>query len=70
MNAVATLNFIDFYSKDEAFIFIRATTNLIAVGFSLKEDGDMELVLRREEWEQVLVHLQRAIEMAKSPDTQ
>ena len=45
MKEVVTLNFIDHDSNDEACIIIRAERDLIAVGFSLKEDGDMELVL-------------------------
>lgn len=69
MKEVATLNFIDQDSNDEAYIFIRAERDLIAVGFSLQQDGDMELVLRSDEWRQVLVHLQRAIEIAEAPDS-
>lgn len=69
MKEVVTLNFIDHDSNDEAYVFIRAERDLIAVGFSLKEDGDMELVLSSEEWQQVLVHLQRAIEIAQAPDS-
>ena len=69
MKEVATLNFIDHDSNDEAYVFIRAERDLIAVGFSLMEDGDMELVLRSKEWQQVLVHLQRAIEIAEAPDS-
>lgn len=67
MKEVITLNFIDYDSNDEASIIIRATRDLIAVAFSLKEDGDTELMLRTEEWKQFLVHLQRALEMAESP---
>ena len=69
MKEVVTLNFIDHDSNDEACIIIRAERDLIAVGFSLKEDGDMELVLSSKEWQQVLVHLQRAIEIAQAPDS-
>jgi hypothetical protein len=67
---VATLNFIDHAANDEALVIIRAERDVIAVGFSLLEDGDMELVLRSEEWRQVLVHLQRALEIAESPGSE
>jgi len=68
MKDVATLNFIDFDSKDEALIIIRATRDLIAVAFSLKEDGDIELVLSSEEWRTFLVQFQRALAIAEATD--
>lgn len=68
MHELVTLKFIDHDSSDEALIIIRAKQDLIAVCFSLKTDGDMELVLRREEWQQFLVHLQRALVIAQGTD--
>ena len=68
---VVALQFIDYYANDEASILIRMKRGLIEVGFSLKDDDrDVQLVLRREEWEQFLVQLQRAIEIAKAPEAQ
>ena len=70
MQDVVTLNFVDYDSNDEATIIVRAERDLIAVCFSLKEDGDVELVLRTQEWHQFLVHLQRAFAMAQASDAQ
>ena len=69
MREVVTLKFFDYDSNDEAYIIIRAEKALVAVAFSLKEDGDMELVLHNEAWRQVLIHLQRALEIAEAPDS-
>jgi hypothetical protein len=68
MEDVATLNFIDFDSKDEAVIIIRATRDLIAICFSLKEDGDAELILSSEEWRTFLVQFERALAIAEATD--
>ena len=68
MKDVATLNFIEFDSKDEALIIIRATRDLIAITFSLKENGDVQLVLRSEEWQTFLVQFQRALAIAEERD--
>ena len=68
MKEVATLNFIDFDSKDEAWIIIRATRDLIGIAFSLKEDGDVELMLSSEEWQTFLLHFQRALAIAEATD--
>jgi hypothetical protein len=68
---VVTLQFIDYNDNDEASIFIRVKRGLIEVGFSLKDDDrEVQLMLRSEEWEQFLVQLQRAIEIAKAPEVQ
>jgi hypothetical protein len=48
-------------------LFVR---DLIAVAFSLKQDGDVELVFRSQEWRAFLVHLQRALALAEAPDAQ
>ncbi len=63
MQEVKTLSFTDSGLNDECVIIIRAKTDVIAVCFSLKENGDVELVLRSDDWEKFLVHLQRAIEI-------
>jgi len=68
MKEVATLNFIDVGSQDEALIIIRATRDLIGVAFSLKEDGDVELMLSSEEWRTFLVQFQRALAIAEATD--
>ena len=68
MKDVATLNFIDVGSQDEALIIIRATRDLIGVAFSLKEDGDVELMLSSEEWRTFLVQFQRALAIAEATD--
>jgi|ERR1041385_7288356 hypothetical protein len=66
---VVNLQFIDYYSNDEASIFIRVKRDLIEVGFSLKgDDRDVQLVLRSEEWEQFLAHLQRAFAIVEGRD--
>lgn len=65
MKDVATLNFIEFDSKDEALIIIRER-DLIDVTFSLKENGDVQLVLRSEEWQTFLVQFQRALAIAEA----
>lgn len=68
MKEVATLNFIDSDSRDEALIIIRATRDLIAICFSLKEDGDAELILSSEEWRTFLVQFERALAIAEATD--
>ena len=68
MKEVATLNFIDVGSQDEALIIIRATRDLVGVAFSLKEDGDVELMLSSEEWQTFLVQFQRALAIAEARD--
>jgi len=66
MKEVATLNFVDFDSKDEALIIIRAEKDLIAITFSLKKNGDIQLVLSSEEWQTFLVQFQRALAIAEA----
>jgi hypothetical protein len=68
MQEVATLNFRDFGFNDEAWMGIRADRDLIAVWFSLRRHGDIELALRSEEWQQFLLPLQRAIAIAKAAE--
>ena len=70
MKEVATLNFIDYGSNDQATIIIRAAPDLVAVAFTLEENGDIELMLRCDDWKTFLVHCQRALAMAKAPDAQ
>lgn len=62
---IATLNFTDLDSQDEATIIIRAEQDLVAIAFSLKQDGDMELVLHPKEWRTVLAHFERALALAE-----
>jgi hypothetical protein len=68
MQEVATLNFLDFGFNDEAWIGIRVERDLIAIYFSLRRNGDIELVLRNEEWQQFLIPLERAIAIAKEAE--
>ena len=70
MKEVATLNFIDSDSNDEALIIIRVEKDLVAIAFSLKKDGDVELVFRSGEWQTFLVYLQRALAIAERNNTE
>ena len=70
MKEVATLNFIDSDSNDEALIIIRAEKDLVAIAFSLKKDGDVVLVLSSGEWQTFLVYLQRALAIAERNNTE
>jgi hypothetical protein len=67
---LVTLQFIDNDSNNEASLFIRVKRDLIEVGFSLKDDRDIQLVLRSEDWAQFLEHLRRGIEIAKVREAQ
>jgi hypothetical protein len=68
MQEVASLNLLDLGFNDEAWVGIRAERDLIAVCFSLRHHGDIELALRREEWQQLLAPLQQAIAIAKTAE--
>ena len=45
MQEVASLNFLDFGFNEEAYIDISVDRDLIAVFFSLRRHGDIELML-------------------------
>jgi hypothetical protein len=63
---VATLSFVDLDSNDEASVIIGATRDRIAVTFSLKKNGDVQLLLSSEDWKTFLVQFQRALAIAEA----
>lgn len=67
MQDVASFQFVDIDSEDEAWIFIRAESGRVALGVSLKDDGDYTLAFGENECELLIEALQRAALIVKTP---
>ena len=61
MKDIATIQFSDIDSGDEAIVIVRATVGSVALCISKKHDGDVEVVFRSEECEKLLKALQQAM---------
>ena len=61
MMEAASIRFIDHDTSDEAYVFIRYNESHVALGLSLMSDGDMEVVLNKEDARRVLEALRLAV---------
>lgn len=61
MEEVATVRFLDAESRDEAWVIVRASDNLVGIAFSLKSNGDFEVFLEHEDCRRLIAELQRAL---------
>jgi hypothetical protein len=66
MRETATIRFIDVETGDEALTVVRAGQGQVALAVSLKQNGDLEVVLRPPECEQLITALQQAVVTARS----
>ena len=66
MKSVSTIEFRDADGQDDALIVVRAGNRRIALGVSLKSDGDMEVVMPVEKAQTLIESLQQAIATAES----
>lgn len=71
MQLVDIMDFVDRDSEDNASFYVRAGDGLIALGMSLRRDGDMEVASDVAECEQLRSLLEQAITVANaSPATE
>ena len=61
MKEIATLQFRDAATGDEAVAIIRADQRLISLGVSLKKDGDVDVNLTLKDGEDLIAALQEAV---------
>lgn len=61
MMEAASIRFIDQDTSDEAYVFIRYDESHVAIGLSLRSDGDMEVFMSKEEARRVLEALRLAV---------
>ena len=61
MKESATIIFRDAESSDEAVAIIRYDTNHVALCLSLKSDGDLEVVMEKEDARRLLVALEQSL---------
>lgn len=47
MKLAATITFTDLDSSDEAVAIVRSDESSVAVGLSLKSDGDLQVVMKK-----------------------
>ena len=66
MKSISTIEFRDCDSQDDALIVIRAASRCIALGISLKSDGDLEVIIPVEKAQSLIDSLQQAISIAES----
>jgi hypothetical protein len=67
MKNIATIQFRDDVSQDEALVFVRALDGRVALGLSLRTDGDTEVAMPIENAQALIRSLQEAIAIAKEP---
>ena len=60
MNEAATIKFTDLETRDEAVVIVRYDETTLALGLSLKTDGDMEIVMKKEDARLLLEALKKA----------
>ncbi len=63
MRHIALIQLTDQGSGQNGFVVIRAGERQVALGLSLEEDGDIEIVMDREIAEQVEAALRQAIQV-------
>jgi hypothetical protein len=61
MEHVATIQFTDRDSNDEALAIVRATDSAVALTLSVRNDGDLEVVLPNDACNELIAALQRAV---------
>lgn len=61
MKEIATLQFVDADSGEEAIAIIRAANGYVALCLSLRHNGDVEILIKAEECEALIEALQRAV---------
>jgi hypothetical protein len=61
MREAATITFLDAESSDEAVVIVRFDEKHVALCLSLKSDGDVEAVMRKEDAKRLLDALKRAV---------
>jgi len=64
MKEAATITFKDAESSDEAVAIVRYDEDRVAICLSLKSDGDVEVVMRKEDAGKLAEALKRAIALA------
>jgi hypothetical protein len=67
MTNVATIQFQDADAKDDALIVVRAEQGRLALGLSLKSDGDLEVVIPVETARTLIQSLRDAVVIAERP---
>lgn len=63
MKEIATIQFTDAQTGDNALATVRASAEAIGLGLSLRSNGDVEVFLLREDCEKLITALQRAVLM-------
>jgi hypothetical protein len=61
MDHAATIQFTDRASHDEALAIVRATDSAVALALSVRNDGDLEVVLPIDACNELIAALQRAV---------
>ena len=67
MTTIATIQFQDADAHDEALVLVRADAGCVALGVSLKSDGDIEVVMPLETAQTLIRTLQQAVVVADHP---
>ena len=60
MNDLATFTFHDVGSGDEACVIIRSGEDFVAIAVSLRNNGDIEVVMRKQDLEKLIEALTHA----------
>jgi hypothetical protein len=60
MKSADPITFIDADSKDEAWVFVRYDETYVALGLSLRKDGDMEVCMSKEDAKKLIEALKQA----------
>ena len=62
MEEIATIRFQEVDTADEGFAIIRRSSNAVAIALSLRGNGDIEIVITKDDARRFLKALQAAIE--------
>jgi hypothetical protein len=61
MTEAATITFRDVSTEDEGIAIVRYDANSVALGLSLKEDGDIEVVMTKVDAKKLVAALNKAL---------
>lgn len=61
LNEIDTIKFTDVDTNDEALAIVRYDEHVIALGLSRKSDGDIEVVMKKEDAEKLFNALAKAL---------
>ena len=61
MKPVAVIAFTDLDTSDEALAIVRSSESSVVVGLSLKHNGDMQVVMKKQEARLLADALQKAV---------